>query len=49
MMAKEYKERGGGYKTDKKDDKAKHLDQWTKEEWQTKDGDENARTERRYS
>lgn len=28
MMAKEYKERGGGYMTDKKDEKAKHLDKW---------------------
>ena len=39
MMAKQYKEEGGGYKDDKKDEKAQHLDQWTKEEWQTKDGE----------
>lgn len=35
MMAKEYKARGGEYKTDKKDDTAQHLDQWTEEDWQT--------------
>ncbi|CAD6573471.1 MAG: hypothetical protein CYPHOPRED_005152 [Cyphobasidiales sp. Tagirdzhanova-0007] len=45
MMASEYKKQGGGYTTDKKDEKAQHLDQWTKEEWQTKDGDANASTE----
>jgi hypothetical protein len=45
MMASEYKKRGGGYTTDKKDDKANHLDEWTKEEWQTKDGDGKARDE----
>merc|ERR1712093_727932 len=45
MMAKEYKAQGGGYTTDKKDDKAQHLDEWTEEKWQTKDGDENARSE----
>jgi hypothetical protein len=52
MMASEYKKRGGGYTTDKKDDKAKHLDQWTEEDWQTKDGSGNAKnedgTEQRY-
>ncbi|USP77355.1 hypothetical protein yc1106_04629 [Curvularia clavata] len=52
MMASEYKKRGGGYTTDKKDDKAEHLDKWTKEEWQTKDGNGKAKdedgTEHRY-
>ncbi|KAJ4345732.1 uncharacterized protein N0V89_011867 [Didymosphaeria variabile] len=52
MMASEYKKRGGGYTTDKKDDKAKHLDNWTKEEWQTKEGSGSAKqedgTEKRY-
>ncbi|EOA88801.1 uncharacterized protein SETTUDRAFT_106624 [Exserohilum turcica Et28A] len=52
MMASEYKKRGGGYTTDQKDDRAKHLDEWTKEEWQTKDGDGSAKdeqgTEHRY-
>jgi hypothetical protein len=52
MMASEYKKRGGDYKTDEKDSSAKHLDQWTEEEWQTKDGSGHAKesdgTEHRY-
>ena len=54
MMASEYKKRGGGYTTDKKDkdESQKHLDNWTEEEWQTKDGGEHAKkddgTEQRY-
>ncbi|KAH3914402.1 hypothetical protein HBH56_088870 [Parastagonospora nodorum] len=54
MMASEYKKRGGGYTTDEnhKDESAKHLDQWTEEEWQTKEGSGNAKdadgTEHRY-
>ncbi|EDU50642.1 repeatdomain containing protein [Pyrenophora tritici-repentis] len=43
MMASEYKKRGGDYTTEKKDESAKHLDQWTKEEWQTKEGSGNAK------
>ncbi|KAI4957768.1 hypothetical protein J4E86_004907 [Alternaria arbusti] len=43
MMASEYKKRGGGYTTDKKDEKAEHLDEWTEEEWQTKDGSGSAK------
>jgi hypothetical protein len=52
MMASEYKKRGGGYTTDKKDESAKHLDEWTEEEWQTKEGSSHAKdedgTEHRY-
>ncbi|KAJ4296298.1 hypothetical protein N0V90_006343 [Kalmusia sp. IMI 367209] len=54
MMASEYKKRGGGYTTDKKDkdEDAKHLDNWTEEEWQTKEGSGKAKqedgTEKRY-
>lgn len=54
MMASEYKKRGGEYTTDKgdKDESQKHLDNWTEEEWQTKDGSGKARnddgTEQRY-
>ncbi|KIW86814.1 uncharacterized protein Z519_12600 [Cladophialophora bantiana CBS 173.52] len=35
MMAKEYKNRGGGYKTDKndQDESQKHLSKWTDEQW----------------
>lgn len=51
-MASEYKKRGGGYTTNEKDEKAKHLDNWTEEEWQTKEGSGNAKkadgTEKRY-
>ena len=54
MMAKEYKNRGGGYTTDQdqKDESQKHLDNWTEEEWQTKEGSGSAKkedgTEKRY-
>ena len=46
-MASEYKKRGGGYTTDKsnQDESQKHLNQWTNEEWQTKDGSGNAKNE----
>lgn len=37
LLAGEYKEKGGGYKGKKKASQ-KHLDSWTKEEWQTSDG-----------
>ena len=47
MMASEYKKRGGGYTTDKsnQDESQKHLNQWTNEEWQTKDGSGDAKNE----
>lgn len=54
MMAKEYKSRGGGYTTDKKDqdESQKHLSKWTEEEWQTKEGSGHAKkddgTRKRY-
>ena len=53
-MASEYKKRGGGYNTDKKDqdESQKHLSKWTEEEWQTKEGSGNAKqedgTQKRY-
>ncbi|CAG8930035.1 unnamed protein product [Penicillium salamii] len=46
MMASEYKKRGGDYNTTKEEGQSesqKHLDDWTKEEWQTKDGEGTAR------
>ncbi|CAG8423965.1 unnamed protein product [Penicillium salamii] len=46
MMASEYKKRGGDYNTTKEEgqtESQKHLDNWTKEEWQTKDGEGMAR------
>jgi len=42
LLAKEYEDQGGGYKHEK-DEQAKALDQWTKEDWQTQDGEANAR------
>ena len=53
-MASEYKKRGGGYNTDKKnqDKSQKNLSKWGKEGWQTKEGSGNAKqddgTEKRY-
>ncbi|KAK5730074.1 hypothetical protein LTR15_000008 [Elasticomyces elasticus] len=54
FMASEYKKRGGGYNTDKKDqdDSQKHLSKWSEEEWQTKEGSGTAKqddgTRKRY-
>ncbi|KAK3629991.1 hypothetical protein LTR56_017750 [Elasticomyces elasticus] len=54
FMASEYKKRGGGYNTDKKDqdESQKHLSKWTEEEWQTKEGSGTAKqddgTRKRY-
>lgn len=42
LLAAEYERQGGGYKGEK-DDGAKSLDRWTKEDWETMDGDERAR------
>jgi hypothetical protein len=45
MMAAEYKKRGGDYNTPKsdKDESAKNLDKWNDEDWQTKDGEGQAK------
>src|SRR3954451_12984342 len=45
LLASDYKKAGGGYTTDKKDESAaaQHLDEWTSEDWQTKDRDARAR------
>jgi hypothetical protein len=42
LLTQEYEKRGGGYKGDK-DESQKNLENWTEEEWQTKEGDANAR------
>ena len=51
LLAREYEKAGGGYRGEKTNTQ-KHLEQWTEEEWQTADGDTDARTEggetRRY-
>ena len=42
MLAKEYEKQGGGY-TGGKDEKAKSLEKWTEQDWQTQSGDDKAR------
>ena len=45
LVAAEYKRQGGDYTTDKahEPDAARHLDRWTAEQWQTRDGSAQAR------
>lgn len=51
LLTREYEKRGGGYRGDK-DESQKNLERWTEEEWQTREGDADARQEggetRRY-
>ncbi len=42
LLVKEYEKHGGGYKGEKSDD-AKSLEAWTNENWQTREGDADAR------
>ena len=42
LLTQEYEKRGGGYKGGK-DQSQKNLEKWTDEEWQTREGDANAR------
>ena len=42
LLTQEYEKRGGGYKGDK-DESQKNLEKWTDEEWQTQEGDAQAR------
>ena len=42
LLTQEYEKRGGGYKGEKGESQ-KNLEKWTDEEWQTKEGDANAR------
>jgi hypothetical protein len=42
LLTQEYEKRGGGYKGEKGESQ-KNLEKWTEEEWQTKEGDANAR------
>lgn len=43
LLVQEYKKKGGDYKKDKKDNQAKSLDEWTKQDWQTSSGKDRAR------
>ncbi len=50
MLAREYEAQGGGY-IGEKDERARSLDEWTEQDWQTEEGDEWARegnTTKRY-
>ena len=43
LLTREYEKRGGGYMS-YKDENQKNLEKWTDEEWQTQDGDTQARS-----
>jgi hypothetical protein len=43
LLTQEYERRGGGYKSEQ-DEYQKGLQQWTEEEWQTREGEAGART-----
>ena len=42
LLVQEYEKQGGGYKGEK-DESAHSLEEWTEQNWQTQEGDENAR------
>jgi hypothetical protein len=42
LLTQEYEKRGGGYKGEKNESQ-KNLEHWTEEEWQTREGDADAR------
>ena len=44
LLTQEYEKQGGGYKGEKGQSQ-KDLEKWTEEEWQTREGDANARGE----
>ncbi len=46
MAVQQYKKAGGGYEGRKSQDN--HLAQWTREEWDTKSGEESGKTGERY-
>jgi hypothetical protein len=43
LLVQEYEKRGGGYTTDQKDESAKSLEEWTEQNWQTQEGEGQAR------
>ncbi len=48
MLAREYEKQGGGY-TGGKDEKARSLEKWTEQDWQTQEGDDKARKDGKTS
>lgn len=45
LLVQEYEKAGGGYTTDERDDRAKHLRAWGEQEWHTAGGGAGARGE----
>ncbi len=43
LLVQEYEKQGGGYKKDKKDKASRSLEQWTKQDWQTRSGSARAK------
>lgn len=43
LLVQEYEKQGGGYKKDKRDEAAKSLEEWSEQNWQTKEGEGRAR------
>lgn len=43
LLVQEYEKQGGGYKNDQKDEAAESLENWSDQEWQTAEGDADAR------
>ncbi|MGF1514672.1 MAG: Rho termination factor N-terminal domain-containing protein [Elainellaceae cyanobacterium] len=39
LLVQQYEKEGGGYKKDEKDEAARSLEEWTEQNWQTRDGD----------
>ncbi|WP_169978315.1 hypothetical protein [Tautonia rosea] len=47
LLVQRYEAEGGGYTTDRKDEAAISLERWTEQDWQTIDGEADARTKGR--
>lgn len=43
LLVQEYEKQGGGYKSDRKDEAAKSLEKWSEQDWQTQEGEQQAR------
>jgi hypothetical protein len=43
LLVQEYEKHGGGYKEDSKDEAARSLEEWTEQNWQTVEGEGQAR------
>ena len=43
LLVQEYEKQGGGYKKNEKDEAAKSLEEWGEQNWQTAEGEGQAR------